>query len=448
MIIFNEQFKHTSPFQNVSIIIPSPPTSLNMKDIIYSGTLNRTRTVIAGKVSRRKNWGTSYLVLTKYYLLFFKDQKSAFATSSPIKTEFVLGLLNAAIDWCPNKSSRKNCFQVSTFQDQILLQDDKNDLSAKWFYNIQDAIHKLPSPMQMNASLKSASIIDGLNDKSMPLMKLKRSRSTKQYRPQEEFPPLGGNAKHATLSGYATIANTPMNDKKVKIRERLRQFLRKRPTMENLREKGIIKAENVFGRGLDELCARERETGGSGNLGVSIPKFVVQCVEAIEFKDLKADGIYRACGNLSTVQKLRYEINQDQYGGLWREEDVHVLTGLLKMFFREMPEPLFPCDRFESLMKFIAIKNKDAKLDAFRRLVHDLPENNYQTLKFILRHLLRITEFSAENRMSVQNLAIVFGPTLIRPMSDLNNLVLDMMIQMQQSQVIEFLLLEYENTFD
>ncbi len=50
--------------------------------------------------------------------------------------------------------------------------------------------------------------------------------------------------------------------------------------------------------------------------------------------------------------------------------------------------------------------------------------------------------------MSVQNLAIVFGPTLIRPMSDLNNLVLDMMIQMQQSQVIEFLLLEYENTFD
>lgn len=110
-------------------------------------------------------------------------------------------------------------------------------------------------------------------------------------------------------------------------------------------------------------------------------------------------------------------------------------------------------------------------MDAFRRLVHDLPENNYQTLKFILRHLLRfvfvvvfewtffqtfssfpfclsITEFSAENRMSVQNLAIVFGPTLIRPMSDLNNLVLDMMIQMQQSQVIEFLLLEYENTFD
>lgn len=148
----------------------------------------------------------------------------------------------------------------------------------------------------------------------------------------------------ATLSGYATIANTPMNDKKVKIRERLRQFLRKRPTMESLREKGIIKDENVFGCSLDQLCHRDKSP---------IPKFVQQCVEAIEYKDLKADGIYRACGNLSTVQKLRFEINQDIYHGLWKEEDVHVLTGLLKMFFRNMPEPLFPCDRFESLMRFI-----------------------------------------------------------------------------------------------
>ena len=50
--------------------------------------------------------------------------------------------------------------------------------------------------------------------------------------------------------------------------------------------------------------------------------------------------------------------------------------------------------------------------------------------------------------MSVQNLAIVFGPTLIKPSNDLNNLVLDMMLQMQQSQVIEFLLLEYDSIFD
>lgn len=216
-----------------------------------------------------------------------------------------------------------------------------------------------------------------------------------EYRPNEEYKIQGS----ATLSGYATISNTPIvSDKRGKIRERLRQFLRKRPTIESLREKGIIRDENVFGCNLDRLCEVEKQL---------IPKFVQLCVQAIEFKDLTADGIYRACGNLSNVQKLRFEINQDRYQGLWKEDDVHVLTGLLKMFFRDMKEPLFPCDRFESLMKFIgksvksqfifsfnhhllaAIQNKETKLNSFRTLVRGLPDPNYQTLKFILAHLLR-----------------------------------------------------------
>lgn len=115
--------------------------------------------------------------------------------------------------------------------------------------------------------------------------------------------------------------------------------------MESLREKGIIKDENIFGCTLEWLCSRDKS---------NIPKFVLSCIQAIEDKDLKADGIYRACGNLSTVQKLRFEINQENYQSLWTEEDVHVLTGLLKMFFRDMKEPLIPCDRFENLMKFIS----------------------------------------------------------------------------------------------
>lgn len=86
-----------------------------------------------------------------------------------------------------------------------------------------------------------------------------------------------------------------------------------------------------------------------------VPKFVQQCVLAIEKKDLTADGLYRACGNLSQVQKLRFQINNDDFSGIWAEDDVHVLTGLLKMFFRDMKEPLFPCDRFDSLMRIIGI---------------------------------------------------------------------------------------------
>lgn len=265
-----------------------------------------------------------------------------------------------------------------------------------------------------------------------------------------------------------------------KIRDRLRQFLRRRPTLDTLREKGIFKDEPVFGCTLSNLCAREK---------AHVPKFVKQCIEAIEKRDLKSDGIYRVCGNLSHVQKIRFQVNQDNYSGLWAEEDVHVLTGLLKMFFREMKEPLLPCRLFESLISAVTIKDKKSKLSQVSKLVHELPPCHYETLKTLLQHLLRVKELSGENRMHIQNLAIVFGPTLMwaeaekqslpgkgsssssksppspdrtngqnkkaipvqngsKKLSNNNNsFAADMLMKMKSNSLIEFLLLEYESIF-
>ena len=168
--------------------------------------------------------------------------------------------------------------------------------------------------------------------------------------------------------------------KKKKIRERLLLFLRRRPTLETLREKGIFKDEPVFGCTLSNLCAREKAT---------VPQFVKSCIQAIEKKDLKADGIYRVCGNLSQVQKLRFQVNQDNYSGMWKEDDVHVLTGLLKMFFRDMKEPLLPCNQFDQLIRAIALPDRKSKLERLTKLIKDLPSVNHDTLKFLLQHLLR-----------------------------------------------------------
>lgn len=38
----------------------------------------------------------------------------------------------------------------------------------------------------------------------------------------------------------------------------------------------------------------------------------------------------------------------DLDGGRW--DDVHVITGALKLFFRELPEPLFPFNYFDKLI--------------------------------------------------------------------------------------------------
>lgn len=79
-----------------------------------------------------------------------------------------------------------------------------------------------------------------------------------------------------------------------------------------------------------------------------VPAFVQRCIAAIENSEenLKTDGLYRASGNLSQVQKIRLQVDQNNLSVIDQEEDVHVLTGVLKLFFRELKEPLIPYHAF------------------------------------------------------------------------------------------------------
>lgn len=104
-------------------------------------------------------------------------------------------------------------------------------------------------------------------------------------------------------------------------------------------------AEPVFGSSLVEICKRERS---------SVPRFIRRCTAVIEERGLDTDGLYRISGNLSAVQKIRCQVDQgewrrrarahssvDKYSQLDNEPDIHVVTGALKLFFRELQEPVF-----------------------------------------------------------------------------------------------------------
>ncbi|XP_054708643.1 rho GTPase-activating protein 27-like [Uloborus diversus] len=381
--------------------------------ITRKGTLNKTKLVEGGK-RIRKNWTSSFVVLTDVFLLFYKDIRSAHLATPGMKPELCIDLNGALVEWCPEKSSRKNVFQISTvLGHQLLLQDDNAQTTKEWFDTIQAAIMMLPSSLEQNS-------LHGHDESSKKDVKLSRSKSTKQY---------------------SSKANNEENDlvipaeKKRKIRDKLRQFFVRRPTLESLREKGILLDEPVFGCHLETLCSRENRT---------VPKFVSKCIEVIEKKELTADGLYRASGNLSQVQKIRIHVNQDDYSCLELEEDVHVLTGALKMFFREMKEPLFPFNMFGKFLNAIALPDASSKLVALKELVSKLPEPNYETLKVLFEHLLRVTKYHKQNRMQIQNLAIVFGPTLMCSEQMSNNIALDMM---HQNRIVEFLLLEFNAIF-
>lgn len=56
-----------------------------------------------------------------------------------------------------------------------------------------------------------------------------------------------------------------------------------------------------------------------------------------------------------------------------------------------------------------------------------------------------VIQFGEDNRMTVQNVAIVFGPTLLRPETESNNLTMHMVFQ---NQIVEFILNEYDRIFN
>lgn len=386
--------------------------------VVRKGTLNKTKLIESGR-RVRKSWSSSFVVLTDVFLLFYKDIRSAQMGMPGVKPELCIDLNGALVDWCPDKSSRKNVFQISTvLGHQILLQDDNAQTSKEWFDAIQAAIMNLPSSFDQ---LSAKDFVHEKEDSPKKDIKLSRSKSTKQSVPTK------GSDEDVSVMMPA--------EKKRKIRDKLRHFFVRRPTMESLREKGIILDEPVFGCHLENLCQREKTT---------VPRFVVKCLETIEKKELTADGLYRASGNLSQIQKIRFHVNQDDYFCLDDEDDVHVLTGALKMFFREMKEPLFPFHMFDKFLTAIALPDSQSKLRALKELVQKMPEPNYDTLKFLLQHLLKVTEYHKQNRMQVQNLAIVFGPTLLRPEEESANIALDMMYQ---NRIVEFLLLEFSAIF-
>uniref|UniRef100_A0A674ND48 Rho GTPase activating protein 27 n=1 Tax=Takifugu rubripes TaxID=31033 RepID=A0A674ND48_TAKRU len=213
-----------------------------------------------------------------------------------------------------------------------------------------------------------------------------------------------------------------------RVRTKLMKFLMKRPTLQSVKEKGYIR-DNVFGCHLATLCAQEKTT---------VPRFVEKCIKAVEKRGLDIDGLYRVSGNLAVIQKLRYKADHEELDledGQW--EDVHVITGALKLFFRELPEPLFPFGHFN---KFVAAISKHIS----KPLVKSLPSANHDTMKLLFGHLRRVIQYGDDNRMTVQNVAIVFGPTLLRPEMESQNIAMHMVFQ---NQIVEFILNEYDRLF-
>ncbi|XP_050353311.1 rho GTPase-activating protein 27-like isoform X2 [Nymphalis io] len=403
--------------------------------VIHEGPVKRTKFFEGGKKSK-KNWTDCYLTLTTSALVFYKDKRTYLATKLPKplntppsptapRAELILPLLNAHIVQCIQMHTRRysRSLVLTIEHDQYLLQEETEEGAKQLLKCIQTVIYKLGPP--------------ALDDRPSPYQS-----SNTDLESLGRTPPVSRHATRAKQkaggsSNEDLSDSTEVSIRKSRVKTKLKKFFAKRPTMDVLVDKGIYKDEPVFGRKLEEVCPMKSPR---------VPEFVRACVEEIEKKEnMCTDGLYRASGNLSQVQKIRLEIDQNNLSVIANNTDIHVLTGSLKLFFRELKEPLIPCSMFDRVLAACSIKPREAKIKEFRDIVSSLQPCNRDTLKFLLNHLLKVTQYSEHNRMHTANLAIVFGPTLLwAPAEQAHNIAIDCI---QQNNVVEILLNEFKDIF-
>lgn len=213
----------------------------------------------------------------------------------------------------------------------------------------------------------------------------------------------------APLVGSLEVSSPtkPVLQKHGKLIAFFRSFILSRPSRRRLKQSGIYK-ERVFSCDLSEHLL---------NSGQDIPMVLRSCAEFIEENGI-VDGIYRLSGITSNIQKLRRCFDEERVPDLTQPEirqDIHAMSSLLKMYFRELPNPLCTYQLYENFVEAIQAKGDSSeRAKLMKEAVQKLPPPHYRTLKYLSEHLNRIGYHSARTGMTDRNLAIVWAPNLLR----------------------------------
>ncbi|XP_053478068.1 rho GTPase-activating protein 10 isoform X1 [Ictalurus furcatus] len=181
------------------------------------------------------------------------------------------------------------------------------------------------------------------------------------------------------------------------------------------------------------------------DVGVS---FVRNSINAVEARGINDQGLYRVVGVSSRVQKLLSlmidEKSSDVDLAACEDWDVKTITSALKQYLRSLPEPLMTYALYKEFIVPAKCASPESRVEAIHCLVHRLPEKNREVLSLVTKHLANVAANSKQNLMTVANLGVVFGPTLMRPQEETVAAIMDLKFQ---NIVVEILIEQHEKIF-
>ena len=437
-----------------------PPSPSESEPQGREGWLCVKQTIIDCRRSTDRSWRQMWTRIRSGTVHFSRDRGSSNSSSnynnnnnssatSSTADDMIIDLRGCTVEVAVYYTKRKHVLRLSTFNGlcEYLMQCEDNNDMVLWLDTFLQVLSNGRDSMKIsneiffffffqeqtaaNNSDKEDGPLSSYSSSEMMLVRqaheadnsmahgrrmgrftLHRNRSPTGHSPvsktrKPSLPGVGGYSE-PTLS-------TPANAKPTTWRRKVVQQFKKIGSSPNssLFHPQMVQEGATIGVPL-EFCPRS-------SLSESIPLIVELCVGIVEARGLESVGVYRVPGNSVAVNALTDSLNRG-FDGLNQSDprwnDVNVISSLMKSFFRKLPDPLVTSELYGSLIEASKTDPEQARLNAIKRLVDELPEPHYSTLRYLVGHLSRVAGKSNINKMEARNLAIVFGPTLIRPGDD------------------------------
>ncbi|XP_043358557.1 unconventional myosin-IXb isoform X7 [Dermochelys coriacea] len=146
----------------------------------------------------------------------------------------------------------------------------------------------------------------------------------------------------------------------------------------------------------------------------SVPVVMEKLLEYVEMHGLYTEGIYRKSGSANRMRELKQLLQTDPNSVKLENYPIHTITGILKQWLRELPDPLMTFAQYSDFLRAVELPEKQEQLVAIYSVLEQLPQANHNTLERLIFHLVKVALIEDVNRMSPNALAIVFAPCLLR----------------------------------
>ncbi|XP_059203277.1 rho GTPase-activating protein 23 [Centropristis striata] len=352
--------------------------------------------------SGMRPWKRVFSVFRSHSLFLYKDKREAVLRGATIgggaEDEQPISIRGCLVDIAYSETKRKHALRLTTqdFCEYLLQAEDREDM-LDWIKVIRE--NSKTDSEELGFS-RQALINKKLNDY--------RKQSPTGSKP-DSSPRLPRMRPPFLLTKGENAAGAPRSPKPEGKDE---SGPPKSPWGINIMKKTKKAGPKAFGVRLEDC-----QPGVNNKF---IPLIVEICCGLVEDMGLEYTGIYRVPGNNAMVSMLQDQLNKgvDINPAEEKWQDLNVVSSLLKSFFRKLPEPLFTNDKYNDFIDANRMESASERLKTMNKLIRDLPDYYYHTLKFLVVHLKTVADNSDKNKMEPRNLALVFGPTLVRTSED------------------------------